>query len=80
LKPDAGKILKSIRIPTKPEQDIKVQEYLDNLARNPGEYHLLRNNCAQVARKALAAGGIIIPPARKPYSMINNLENMGFGK
>jgi hypothetical protein len=52
----------AVRIPTTPDQDRKIQTYLDQVRRSPGQYQLHGRNCSNVVQEALRVGGIDLGP------------------
>jgi uncharacterized protein RhaS with RHS repeats len=61
---------KSVTIKTDPTQDAKIQDFLDTVTKNPGNYNLYRRNCTQLAHDALKAGGIKSPDTMFPRTFI----------
>ena len=68
-----------LRIPTTPDQDRAVQNYIDQRAADPGSYNLYDRNCRGFVSDALQAGGISLPetpqlgPFDKPIGAIPSL-------
>ncbi len=48
----------SVTIKTTPEQDAKIQAYINERTTNPGYYNLAGRNCGGFVQGALRAGGI----------------------
>jgi RHS repeat-associated protein len=57
----------SIILNTTPEQEKAINDYFDNLAKNPGEFKSLKNNCTTQVLKALEAAGIKAPGGNLLY-------------
>jgi RHS repeat-associated protein len=63
---DPGRVpSRTILIPTSPEQDAQILQYISNRTNNPGAYNLFGRNCAQFVHSALGAGGI--PSSGSPF-------------
>jgi len=74
LKPDSGSKVKSVKIKTTPEQDNAIEDYLDNLSKNPGQYSLHKRNCSIIAARALKAGSIDVTETKYPKQLIEQLS------
>jgi RHS repeat-associated protein len=68
---DTNKLLGSIVIKTTPEQDKKIQEYIDLRMLNPGKYDFNDRNCATAVRAALKAGDINTKVSVEPRTLFN---------
>ncbi len=66
LPDDPKKTIDSITIHTTPDQDRRIQDYINSRIGNPGIYNLFGRNCTDFARKALRAGGIETQPGILP--------------
>jgi RHS repeat-associated protein len=58
LKDNLHDVVDSITLHTTPEQDRKIQKFIDARRANPGLYNLFGRNCVGFVHDALAAGGI----------------------
>ena len=72
--PDTREPLSSITIPTSPEQDRAIQNFINDRTRNPGNYDLNDRNCATTVRDALGAGGISTPSTIYPREIMQDLK------
>jgi RHS repeat-associated protein len=77
MKPDTSIPKRTIKIPTTPEQDQAIQDFIDRRIQNPGSYDLYDRNCATIAIDALGSGGVYTPDAILPEALMNNLESYG---
>jgi RHS repeat-associated protein len=67
---DPNKLISTIKIPTTPQQEQKIQTCIDQRSRNPGTYKLTGNNCRAFVQQCLSAGGINAngrSPGPRPY-------------
>jgi hypothetical protein len=66
LPDDPSHKIDSITIKTTPDQDRKIQNYINARRNNPGIYNLFARNCTAFITSALKAGGITVPPCILP--------------
>ena len=59
LHPDTRQPLTTVTLPTTPEQDRVMQDIINRLLKNPGNYELYDRNCVAAVREVLGAAGII---------------------
>ena len=64
-------------IHTTPEQDRKIQDYINAREADPGAYNLFGRNCAQFVHAALAAGGIESSGSPFPVHLADSLRPVG---
>ena len=74
MQPDTLTPIVTVTIPTTPQQDQAVQNFINQRINNPGNYDLNDRNCATTAHDALNAGGINTPKTILPRTLINNLQ------
>jgi RHS repeat-associated protein len=79
MRPDNKERIQSITIPTLPEVDRAVQDFINNRTANPGRFDLNDRNCATTVRDALAAGGIPTPQTIYPRDLMQNLQQQFAG-
>jgi RHS repeat-associated protein len=66
-----------ITIPTTPEQDAAIQQYINNHSGfNNGNYSLTSKNCARFVENALAAGGLPSSDTIYPKDLFRDLEEL----
>ncbi len=75
---DLGESHDTLRIPTSPEQDAAVQDYIDKRKSDPGNYQLLNRQCTDFVRGALGAGGQSVPSDSTPNLWDDKVPNMFF--
>jgi RHS repeat-associated protein len=68
-----GAARKTVVIKTTPEQDKKMQEYIDDRAKNPGHYNLYERNCSHFTQGVLNAAGIKTSGTMIPKWLIKEL-------
>jgi hypothetical protein len=51
----------SLLIKTTPQQDAKVQKYIDDRIKNPGKYNLYDTQCTDFVEQALRSAGLPVP-------------------
>lgn len=74
-KPDAGEIpIDSITIPTDPQQDAAVLQFIRDRINNPGKYNLYTNNCAITVEAALNRAKISAPNDILPKNLFDWLK------
>ena len=66
---EAGQKKECKTIETTPEQDKRINQFIQNRVNNPGNYTLLGRNCAAFVRDSLRAGGIMLPEFISPYGV-----------
>jgi RHS repeat-associated protein len=72
--PDNGTVLDSVRIPTTPQQDQAVRDFLKNSANDPGSYSgLFGRTCGTFVSDALHAAKVPIDPSRFPKAVMQQL-------
>jgi RHS repeat-associated protein len=71
---DSRRPTDSIRIPTTPDQDAEIWDYILQRARRPGWYRLTRGNCTNFVEDALRSGGINAPTTSVPRQLIPALR------
>jgi len=65
----------SVTIHTTPEQDKKIQDWLNNKIKHPGNYRLTGPNCATTVHDALKAGGVDSPNTMWPRTLLKGIRN-----
>ncbi len=73
VRADTEDLRGTFTIQTTPEQDKKIQHYIDSRILNPGKYDLDERNCTTFVRAALSAGEINTPVALDPRTFYTNL-------
>jgi hypothetical protein len=67
-------VLRKVTIKTTPAQDAKAQRAIDKAIKNPPNYNLYRQNCAQFVESVLNAAGIKnVPGTIYPNTLGNGL-------
>jgi len=74
VRPDKRTPIKTITIPTTPEQDKAIQDSIDKLTQYPGNYDINGRNCATTAIDSLRAGDVNTPATLFPGILMNNLQ------
>jgi RHS repeat-associated protein len=75
VKPDTRTPVDSITIPTMPEQDAAIQQYLnDHMGLNNGNYSLTSRNCARFVENSLNAGGLSVSNTIFPWALMDDLH------
>jgi hypothetical protein len=75
---DLESVHDSLTIPTTPEQDQAVQNYINSRASNPGDYNLYDRNCAGFVAGGLRAGGLAVPSDATPSGFDDMQPNSFF--
>jgi RHS repeat-associated protein len=71
VKPDTRRPVDSITIPTTPEQDGWIQQYLnEHMGLNNGNYSLTSRNCARFVENSLNAGGVSVSNSILPWALM----------
>ncbi len=74
--PDNGTILNSVRIPTTPQQDQALRDFLKNRTNDPGSYSgLFGRTCGNFVSDALRAANVPIDLSRFPKAIMQQLLN-----
>lgn len=74
MQPDTRVPITTVVIPTTPQQDQAVQNFINQRINNPGNYDVNDRNCATTVHDALGAGGVNTPETIFPKILINNLQ------
>jgi hypothetical protein len=64
----------TVIIKTTPEQDQKMQQFIDATKANPGNYNLYSHNCVDFCRAVLNAGGVKTPDGMIPNNWFPTLR------
>jgi RHS repeat-associated protein len=67
----------SYTIPTTPDQDRQIQNFINARQANPGAYNLFGRNCAQFVHEALGAGGIPSSGSPFPIHLADSIAPIG---
>ena len=62
---------------TTPQQEQQIQQCLNGLHSNPGQFNLATNNCAQTAADCFHQAGIYVPPILTPQDLGNWAQQSG---
>jgi len=68
----------TLRIPTTPNQDAAVQDYINRRTGNPGDYDLYNRQCTDFVGGGLRAGGVMVPSDSTPDLEDNTIPNSFF--
>jgi len=72
--PDTSPILRTITIPTSPQQDAVMQSVITSSVGVPRPYNVFSNNCAAFVQDVLRAGGIQVPNTIFPNQLMRYLR------
>ena len=72
--PDQGPVIDTITIPTTPEQDQAIQDYITRRQRNPGLYKASGRNCGDFVQDALEAGKVKFRRTHFPNRLMDDVR------
>jgi len=76
VRPDTRQPIRTITIPTSPQQAKIIQRLIDDSVSNPGSYNLYVRNCAIFVESVLFAAGLQVPITEQPRLLMNGLQNI----
>jgi RHS repeat-associated protein len=66
-----------ITIPTSPDQDTAIKNFMNRIHDNPPSYHVVGQSCVDFVEHALAAGGVAAPTNDlTPWGLVDDLQKM----
>ncbi len=74
LRPDNGRPLNSVRIPTTPEQDQAIQDFISK--NRAGPYNTFGRSCVKFVEDALNAGHVPFTPTNWPHDPKQLMQNL----
>jgi RHS repeat-associated protein len=74
--PDTATPLKCMIIHTTPQQDQKIQDYINSRKRKPGWWRLPGRDCSNFVHDALKAGGVDVDDSSLPPKLWSNLDQL----